>query len=85
MHDGSRLLLKKVAEDYDPTRKAQALRLLRDTADRGVFATGILYVEPDRPTFVDLLNLIDEPLATLSADRTRPPRAALEAIMEELR
>jgi len=85
MHDGSRLLLKKVAEDYDPTRKAQALRLLRDTAERGVFATGVLYVERDRPSFVELLNMVDEPLATLPADRVRPSRAALEAIMEELR
>jgi len=85
MHDGSRLLLKKVAENYDPTHKAQALRLLRDTAERGVFATGVLYVERDRPSFVELLNMVDEPLATLAADRVRPSRAALEAIMEELR
>jgi len=85
MHDGSRLLLKKVAENYDPTHKAQALRLLRDTAERGVFATGVLYVERDRPSFVDLLNMVDEPLATLPADRVRPSREALEAIMEELR
>jgi len=85
MHDGSRLLLRKVAENYDPTDKAQALRLLRDTAERGVFATGVLYVERDRPSFVDLLNMVDEPLATLPLDRVRPSREALEAIMEELR
>ena len=85
MHDGSRLLLRKVAENYDPTHKAQALRLLRDTAERGVFATGVLYVERDRPSFVDLLNMVDEPLATLPLDRVRPSREALEAIMEELR
>ena len=85
MHDGSRLLLKKVAENYDPTHKAQALRLLRETAERGVFATGILYVERDRPSFVDLLNIVDEPLATLPLERVRPSREALETIMESLR
>jgi len=85
MHDGSRLYLKKVAEHYDPTHKAQALRLLRETAERGVFATGVLYVERDRPTFVDLLNIVDEPLATLPLAKTRPPKAALDEIMESLR
>src|SRR5215204_1391983 len=46
MHDGSRLFLKKLAEDYDPTDKGAALRLLRDTAHREEYATGILYIEP---------------------------------------
>ncbi len=85
MHDGSKLYLKKVAEDYDPTRKAQALRLLRETAERGVYATGVLYVDRDRPSFVDLLNLVDEPLATLPVEKTRPSREALDTIMERLR
>jgi len=85
MHDGSRLYLKKVAEDYDPTHKAQALRLLRDTAQRGVFATGVLYLERDRPNFVDLLNIVDEPLATLPLAKVRPPKSALDEIMETLR
>jgi len=50
-----------------------------------VFATGILYVERDRPSFVDLLNIVDEPLATLPLERVRPSREALETIMESLR
>jgi len=85
MHDGSKLYLKKVAENYDPTHRAQALRLLRDTADRGVYATGILYVDRDRPNFVDLLNLVDEPLSMLPTGKTRPSREALATIMERLR
>ena len=40
MHDGSRLYLKKVAEDYDPTDKLAAMRLLHETSMRGEFATG---------------------------------------------
>ena len=47
LHDGSKLYLKKVAEDYDPTDKFNAMRLIHDTAQRGEFATGILYIEPD--------------------------------------
>ena len=32
MHDGSKLYLKKVAEDYNPTDKVAAMRLLHETA-----------------------------------------------------
>ena len=46
LHDGSRLYLKKVSEDYNPTDKHAALRLLQETDKRGEFATGILYVAP---------------------------------------
>jgi 2-oxoglutarate ferredoxin oxidoreductase subunit beta len=62
-----------------------ALRLLHETTRRGEYATGILYVEPDKQDFVEMLGLVDEPLASLDEARTRPPRAALEEIMESFR
>jgi 2-oxoglutarate ferredoxin oxidoreductase subunit beta len=85
MHDGSRLLLKKLEESYDPTDKLAAMRVLHETARRGEFATGIIYIEPDRDDFLRQLNVVDEPLATLPLERTRPPKAALDEIMESLR
>jgi 2-oxoglutarate/2-oxoacid ferredoxin oxidoreductase subunit beta len=85
MHDGSKLYLKKVAEDYDATDKVNAIRVIHETARRGEFATGILYIEPDKDDFVTLLNLADEPLATLPLERVRPGREALDEIMESLR
>jgi 2-oxoglutarate ferredoxin oxidoreductase subunit beta len=85
MHDGSRLYLKKVAEDYDPTDKLAAMRLLHETAARGEFATGILYVEPAKQDFVNLLNLVDEPLATLPLSMVRPGPEVLAEVMEGLK
>ena len=85
LHDGSRLLLRKVAEDYNPTDKMTAMRLLHDTARRGEFATGIIYVEPDKDDFLTTLNMVEEPLAFLPTARTRPGREALDDIMEGLR
>jgi len=85
MHDGSRLYLKKVAEDYNPTDKLAAIRLLHETAARGEFATGIIYIEPDKDDFITQLNLVDEPLAFLPIDRIRPGREVLDAVMEEHR
>jgi 2-oxoglutarate ferredoxin oxidoreductase subunit beta len=85
LHDGSKLYLKKVAEDYDPTDRLNAVRLIHETASRGEFATGILYVEPDKKDFLTLLNLVDEPLAKLPLERVRPGRQVLEELMESLK
>ena len=85
MHDGSRLYLKKVEEGYDPTDKFAALRLLHETSLRGEFATGVLYVEPDKDDFVTMLDLVDEPLATLPLERVRPGRHVLDEVMDSLR
>jgi 2-oxoglutarate ferredoxin oxidoreductase subunit beta len=85
MHDGSKLMLKKIEEGYDPTDKIGAMKRLHETARRGEFATGIIYIEPDREDFLEQLNVVDEPLATLPLDRVRPGPEALEEIMEGLR
>ena len=85
LHDGSKVFLKKLDDEYDPTDKIIALRQLHETARRGEFATGLIYVEPDKEDFITQLNLVDEPLATLPLSRTRPPKSALDAIMEDLR
>ncbi len=85
MHDGSRLLLKKLALDYDATDKLRAMQVLHETLRRGEFATGVIYVEPDKDDFITQLNLVGEPLASLSADRTRPSKAVLDEVMESLR
>jgi 2-oxoglutarate ferredoxin oxidoreductase subunit beta len=85
LHDGSTLYLKKVADDYDPTDKIAALRLLHETSRRGEVATGMLYVEPDRDDFITLLDLVEEPLATLPLERVRPGKAVLDEVMESLK
>src|SRR5213592_519648 len=85
LHDGSRLLLKKLEEDYDPTDKITAMKRLQETARRGEFATGLIYIEPDRDDFLEQLNLSDEPLATLPLEKIRPGREALDEIMDSLR
>jgi 2-oxoglutarate ferredoxin oxidoreductase subunit beta len=85
MHDGSHLTLKKLEREYNPTEKAESLRLIRDSNSKGEFLTGLLYVDPLKPDFTQVLNMHDEALATLEAGRIRPSREALEEIMESLR
>lgn len=85
MHDGSHLYLRKIAEDYNPSDKMAALTLLHDTARRGEFATGVFYVEPDKEDFTTSLNLVDTPLAFLTTEQVRPPKAVLDQLMEGLK
>ncbi|HXE91440.1 MAG TPA: 2-oxoacid:ferredoxin oxidoreductase subunit beta [Terriglobales bacterium] len=85
MHDGSHLRLRKLHEDYDPTNKVEAIRTLLEAHDRGEVLTGVFYVAPDKPNFLDLLHITDAPLATLPESVVRPPREALDEVMEELR
>jgi len=85
LHNGSKILLNKLAEDYNPTDKHRALSLLRETASRNEFATGLLYVEPDKQDFIELLGLVDDPLASLDTSRVRPSKQALDEIMESFR
>jgi 2-oxoglutarate ferredoxin oxidoreductase subunit beta len=84
MHDGSNLRLRKLREDYDPTDKANAVRTLMESHNNDEILTGVFYIDTQKPTFIDLLNVVDEPLATLPEALTRPPKQALDALMANL-
>ncbi|HTR66748.1 MAG TPA: 2-oxoacid:ferredoxin oxidoreductase subunit beta [Terriglobales bacterium] len=85
MHDGSRLRLRKLEEDYDPTNRIEAIHRLNEAHEKGEVLTGVFYINPKAPSFIDLLNLTEQPLATLPESVVRPPRAVLDQVMEELR
>ena len=85
LHDGSHLLLKKLNVDYDPTSKIEALRVLEESQRKGEVLTGLLYVDTQRKDFIELLNLVDEPLALLPESQVRPGREVLDQVMEELK
>ena len=83
MFDGSILRLKKLARDWDPTDKYAAMTALHKSSGKEVL-TGVLYVEENKPTFIDMLNLVDEPLWNLPLSVTRPGKEVLDTVMEEL-
>jgi len=85
MHDGSHLRIRKLNRDFDPTDRLAALAALEEAEKKGEVLTGVLYVNTQKPTFMDLLNVGDEPLGTLPESKTRPSRAVLDQVMEELR
>lgn len=85
MHDGSSLRLKKLEEHYDPTDRIQAVQRLMQSHAKGDVLTGVFYIDAKAPNFVDMLNVTDQPLASLPESVTRPSREVLAKCMDELR
>ena len=85
MHDGSHLRIRKLGREYNPMDRLAGLRALEEAEAKGEVLTGVLYVNPEKPMFLDLLNLGEAPLATLPEARTRPSREVLDQVLEELR
>ena len=84
MHDGSHLRLRKLHDSYNPTDRVAAVKALMEAHDRNEVLTGVFYIDTEKPNFTDLLNLADDPLATLPQERTRPSRQVLAEIMSKL-
>jgi 2-oxoglutarate/2-oxoacid ferredoxin oxidoreductase subunit beta len=85
LHDGSQVRLKKLESDYDPTSRLAALVRLHQAREKEEILTGIFFIEPRTADFIQLLNLVDEPLAALQQEQLRPSPNVLEEIMDELR
>ncbi len=84
MHDGSRLILKKLEEDYDPSDAVQALQRLHKAVTEGAMLTGLVYLRPEKKSFISLLHMTEQPLYALDEAHSRPPRETLDKIMHEL-
>jgi 2-oxoglutarate/2-oxoacid ferredoxin oxidoreductase subunit beta len=84
MHDGSELRLRKLHENYDPTDRVAATTALMTAHEKQEVLTGVFYIDTAKPSFTELLNLVDEPLATLPQEKTRPGKAVLDEVMQRL-
>jgi len=85
MHDGSHLRIRKLDRDFDPTDRFAALKMLEEAEKKHEVLTGVLYVNTNKPTFLELLNLEEAPIATLPQSKVRPSKSVLDEVMEELR
>src|ERR1700732_3833371 len=60
-HDGSILRLHKLAPDYDPADRVEALTYLQRRHAAGEVVTGLLFVEPDHGDLHEFLDTADTP------------------------
>ncbi len=85
LHDGSHLLLKKIAPDADPTDRRLAINRLNDSREKGEILTGLIYFEPNQPPLHDILNTSLTPLNAFLEKDLCPGTAALEKINASFR
>ena len=79
-HDGSRLRLRKIADDYDVHDRIAALTYMQQRAAHGEIVTGLLYVDPDPQDLHAHLNTIDTPLNMMGTSDLVPGQATLDKI-----
>lgn len=84
-HDGSILRLRKLDEDYDPTKRYAALNIMHERHERGEIVTGLLYVDPLALDLHSALNTTHAPLNRLSPKELSPGQATLARINAALR
>ena len=74
MHDGSRLRIRKLGRDYDPTSKLSALPPWKKPRPRAKCSPGFCTSTPRSGPSSKTLNMVDAPLATLPESKVRPSR-----------
>lgn len=84
LHDGSTLVLRKLAEDHDPTDRLGAIRLLEESRARGQLLTGLLYVDERAQDFATRERIAERPLRDLGESELRLSRQAFAGLMAEL-
>lgn len=80
LHDGSVVMLKNLDRDYDPTNRQEALRVLEEARHNNWLVTGLLYIDPGRPTLSELYNLVDTPLNRLTEVDLRPAPEMIDKV-----
>ncbi|MFV1858287.1 MAG: 2-oxoacid:ferredoxin oxidoreductase subunit beta [Anaerolineales bacterium] len=81
LHDGSALVLKKLDEQYDPTDRSAAIRILEQARANQVLATGLIYFNADKASLQDSEQMIERPLSELTADELRPSLQSLQEVL----
>jgi 2-oxoglutarate ferredoxin oxidoreductase subunit beta len=80
LHDGSTVVLKKLGRDYDPTDRSAAMRVLEEANACNCLITGLIYINTEQPSLVDIYNLPDTALNRLDESRIRPARETIQTV-----
>ncbi len=82
LHDGSRIVLRKADDRYDPTSRAAAFKYLRESFNAGEITTGLLYIDEMRQEMHELMGNVDTPLASLPLEELQPGADELAKILK---
>lgn len=85
LHDGSRMVLRKLDGRYDPTDRVAAASQVQARMRAGEYLTGLLYVQSGQPDFHEVNRTAEEPLNQMPYERLSPGSQALREILERYR
>ena len=85
LHDGSKIVLRKLDKDYDPTSRAKSFKYLRERFNAGEIITGLLYIDKSRKEMHDLMGNIETPLSEYPLDKLHPGGKELKKILARYR
>jgi 2-oxoglutarate/2-oxoacid ferredoxin oxidoreductase subunit beta len=85
MHDGSRIVLRKLDSAYDPTNRSVAATQIQERMKAGEYLTGLLYVERSEQDFHALNETPPEPLNSIPYEKLTPGAKGMEKILSRYR
>jgi 2-oxoglutarate ferredoxin oxidoreductase subunit beta len=85
LHGGSKIVLRKIDSDYDPTSRAASFKYLRERFNAGEITTGLLYIDESRQEMHELMGNVETPLSQLPLDTLNPGSEELKKIMSGYR
>ena len=83
LHDGPHIVLKKLAQDYDPSDRINAIRLVEESRAAGHLLTGLLNVDESMADFASTEKRPERPLRDLTDADLRLGRDQFQALMAE--
>jgi 2-oxoglutarate ferredoxin oxidoreductase subunit beta len=86
LHDGSRVLLRKLSETYDPRDRGAAYGFIESRLRQNEYVTGLIHIDESGSTEFHTLNKTSAmPLNRLPYEKLVPGGAALEQLMARYR
>jgi 2-oxoglutarate/2-oxoacid ferredoxin oxidoreductase subunit beta len=85
LHDGSRLLLRKLAKDYDVTHRLEAIEFLRARQSAGEIVTGLLYIDESQPDIHGVNGTVATPLNQMPYEQLCPGAETLATLQKRFR
>jgi 2-oxoglutarate ferredoxin oxidoreductase subunit beta len=83
LHDGSHIILKKLAEDHDPSDRHAAMQVLEEGRREGHLVTGLLYLDTSMEDFATTEHIPQRPLMELGESELRLSRDDFAQLMSE--
>ncbi len=86
LHDGSRVILRKLDPTYHPTDRSAAYNYIETKLKHNEYVTGLIHIdETDSTEFHNLNRTAQAPLNSIPFEKLSPGRAALDKLMGRYR